>query len=77
MLVLGLIVFMESEFASWMDRFHLEHPDKVTPDEPDEALELLFARGFRHEANHLHHLRHNGRDVCEIADGTGGFVKAS
>jgi len=25
--------FMESPFASWMDRLYREHPDRVTPDE--------------------------------------------
>lgn len=61
-----LIVFMESEFASWMDKYNLVRPGEVQPDETDEALQRLFDRGNRHETTYLERLRADGRDVCTI-----------
>lgn len=61
-----LIVFMDSEFASWMDKYNLVRPGEVQPDEADEALQRLFDRGNRHEADYLERLRSEGRDVCVI-----------
>lgn len=47
-----LMVFMESEFASWMDRLFRETPRKdmeFARDEADPALELLAKMGIEHE----------------------------
>ena len=33
--------FMESPFASWMERLHLEFRDRVTPDERNDELQLM------------------------------------
>lgn len=40
-----LIAFMECDFVSWMDRFYLECPDKVSPDPQPEILTTIFAAG--------------------------------
>ncbi len=61
--------FMESRFASWMDRFALEHPDEVRAEEPDEARELVFRKGREHEAAVLERFRDAGREVVEIDPG--------
>src|SRR5262249_31719647 len=66
-----LIVFMESDFASWMDRFHLEFPGEITPDESDETMKLLQQRGGQHESDYLKLQKRSDKRVCEIASGPG------
>ena len=43
-----LIRFMESPFASWMERFRLERPDDITRDEPSEEMKLIARTGDAH-----------------------------
>jgi predicted RecB family nuclease len=57
--------FFESPFASWMDRFHLERPENLTPDAKDEEAQLLADEGTAHELRHLAALRAAGKDVWE------------
>jgi predicted RecB family nuclease len=64
-----LIVFMESEFASWMDRFYAEFPGDLSPDSNDPSLQILRALGIEHEKNYLQKLKTSGLDVIEIGDG--------
>lgn len=64
-----LIRFMESPFASWMARLHLEFRDRVTPDPESEEKRLIAETGDRHEAKFLAKLKSQGRDICEIARG--------
>jgi uncharacterized protein len=66
-----LITFMESPFASFMDRLRLEYPDRAVPDEPDEQAELIVRKGLEHEEAFLATLEANGRDVCRIEQGPG------
>lgn len=61
-----LIRFMESPFASWMDRLHLEDKERATPDKPSEELTLIANTGDQHEKAYLKQLKESGRDVCEI-----------
>ena len=65
-----LIHFMESEFITWMDRYHREHPGELTPDETDESLMILAKKGIEHEKDFLASLQDQGLDVCVIARGT-------
>lgn len=44
-----IVRFLESPFASWMERLHVEFPDSVTPDEDSEELKLIANEGTRHE----------------------------
>ena len=58
--------FMESPFASWMDRLYLEFPDSVTPDERSDELQLYADAGITHEATFVKDLETNGTDLCWI-----------
>ena len=58
--------FMESPFASWMDRLYLEFPDRVTPDERSDELQLYADAGITHEATFVKDLETNGTDLCWI-----------
>ncbi len=64
-----LIVFMESEFASWMDRFNVEFPGEITPDDSDETMLLLQDRGNQHELAYLDALKGEEKRVFEIPRG--------
>ena len=72
-----LVVFLESEFASWMDRWAIDQdcqgPDSSTdlgrdavPDE-DDLQNLLFAKkGMQHELTFLEELKVQSSSVVEI-----------
>jgi uncharacterized protein len=62
-----LIRFMESPYASWMNRLHLELPGQLTPDEDSAEKQLMAQTGNKHEQNFLQQIWKEGRDVCEIA----------
>ena len=61
-----LMVFMESEYASMMDRHHREFPGRFVPDEQTATNELLAARGDAHEKAVLDEFKSNGNTVLEI-----------
>src|SRR5258708_1913791 len=61
-------VFFESDFASWMDRYHLEYPGAVKPDAPPEDKKLVAQMGIAHERRHLASLRSAGQDVFEAPE---------
>ncbi|MDP3506571.1 MAG: hypothetical protein Q8T09_01145 [Candidatus Melainabacteria bacterium] len=56
-----LIHFMESDFITWMDRYHREHPGELTPDETDESLMILAKKGIEHEKAFLASLQEQGK----------------
>ena len=58
--------FMESPFASWMERLYKEFPDRVTPDEGNEELQLYADAGISHEAAFVKELEAQGNDLCWI-----------
>ncbi|MBB3049003.1 putative RecB family nuclease [Litorivivens lipolytica] len=46
-----LTAYLDSPFASWMDRYALECPGgEVAPDEIESMDRLLFAKGYKHES---------------------------
>lgn len=57
---------MESPFASWMDRLYLEFPDRVSPDEGSDELQLYADAGISHEAAFVKELETQGSDLCWI-----------
>ena len=61
-----LKAFVESEYASWMDRFQLEFPDAVQPDQGTAEDRILQARGEEHERRFLRELTDSGHDVCDL-----------
>lgn len=69
-----LVRFVESPYASFMDRCFLEAPDSLVPDDDDPLLSLLMDKGNVHERSCLESLTAEGRDVAEIPDGAGAFM---
>lgn len=71
-----LIVFMESEFASFMDRFHLESPGQATPDEGDASAIILRNLGIEHETRFLETLKNSGLNVVEVDSNVNSTLEA-
>lgn len=44
-----LIRYLSSPFASWMDRYYLENPEEVVPDEETDDQKSFAETGNRHE----------------------------
>ena len=61
-----LCVFMESPFASWMERYHLDHPGELAPDETTEDQQVVMKKGVEHEKQFVERLIKEGRGVIEI-----------
>ena len=63
------IRYLASPFASWMDRYHLENPGAVSPDEESEDQKLIAQTGDRHEKAVLGELKSTGGSLIEIPRG--------
>ena len=61
-----LVRYLASPFASWMDRYFLEHPDAVTPDERSAEDRLIAETGQAHERTVLADLKAAQAGVIEI-----------
>src|SRR5690349_16584410 len=61
-----LVRYLASPFASWMDRYYLETPDAVTPDEDTEDERLIAQAGQEHERTVLAELKADPAGVVEI-----------
>jgi hypothetical protein len=61
-----LIRYFASPFASWMDRYHLENPDGIAPDEETEDQKLVAQTGDRHEFSVLTELKAEASELIEI-----------
>jgi len=72
-----LIRYFESPFASWMDRYHLENPGAVTPDEESEDQKLIAETGDQHEQSALHELRKSTPGLVEIPKDEFGAARAA
>jgi predicted RecB family nuclease len=70
-----LIRFMESGYASWMDRLYLEIPDSVQPDPDSAEDEILRAKGEEHELAFLEQLIAAGRDVVNLKGSFGNIAE--
>lgn len=64
-----LIQFIESPFASWLDRLQLECPGRYPCDDRAPELELLKDAGNQHELQFLESLRSSGREITSISRG--------
>jgi predicted RecB family nuclease len=64
-----LVRFVQSPFASWMQRLCLEVPEtKNLKDKPDPLLSYLAEKGLAHEARYLDSLEASTQNVVTIAD---------
>jgi predicted RecB family nuclease len=64
-----LVRFVQSPFASWMDRRCIEQPEtKALKDKPDALLSYLATKGIVHESNYLTTLENQHETVITIAD---------
>ena len=48
-----LIRYLASPFGSWLDRYYLENPGRLKPDEQTEEEKLLSRTGNEHERSIL------------------------
>lgn len=62
-----LIRYMGSAFASWMDRYHLDHPDDLEPDDASEDQRLIIKAGVDHEEKVLAAFRQQLPDMVEVS----------
>lgn len=69
-----LIAFLASPFASWMDRYHLEHPGAMAPDERADEDALIAKTGAAHERTVLEEFRAASSSMIEIE--TNDFPRA-
>ena len=64
-----LSLFLESPYASWMERLAIESPTiKDQSDGADSMLEMLAEKGLSHEEDFLILLKEQGKTVVEIPD---------
>jgi uncharacterized protein len=60
-----LVLYLQSPFASWMDRYYLENPGAVIPDEETEDERLIAQTGDQHERAVLDELRVSHADLVD------------
>lgn len=61
-----LVRYLASPFASWMDRYRLENPDLVRPDEESEDQKLIAQTGDQHERVVLDVLKSASPNLVEV-----------
>ncbi|MEP7153950.1 MAG: TM0106 family RecB-like putative nuclease, partial [Nitrospira sp.] len=61
-----LVRYLASPFASWMDRFYLENPGAVSPDEQTDDEQLIAQSGDQHERAVLQEFHSSETQVVEI-----------
>ena len=62
-----LVRYLASPFASWMERYHLENPSAVKPDEESEDEKLIAQTGDEHERVVLGELKAVTPKLVEIS----------
>ena len=72
-----LIRYLESPFASWMDRYYLENRDAVTPDKQTEDEKLIAQTGDEHERAVLNELKISHPSLLEIPKDDLNIARAS
>jgi len=71
-----LIRYLASPFASWLDRYHLEKPEEITPDEQTDEERVLSHAGDKHEQAVLAEYKASGSELVEIAKDENQFDQA-
>jgi predicted RecB family nuclease len=64
-----IIRYVASPFASWMDRYSLDFPGALTPDEETEDQKLIARTGYDHERAELTKFRSVFPALTEISGG--------
>lgn len=62
-----LVRYLASPFASWMDRYFLERPDAIRPDEEPEEKRLIAQTGDLHERTVLTEFKASVPGLVEIS----------
>ena len=62
-----LVRYLASPFASWLDRYCLEYPGQIIPDEQSEEEKILSQAGDKHEQSVLNIYKTTAVNVIEIA----------
>src|SRR6516165_3442289 len=68
-----LVRYLASPFASWLDRYHLENPDAITPDEETGEEKVLSQAGDQHERAVLSEYKASVSHLVQIAKDEGQF----
>jgi predicted RecB family nuclease len=71
-----LIRYLSSPFASWLDRYYLEYPGAIIPDEETEEEKLFSRAGDQHEQGVLAGYRDSSSKLVEIAKDDCDFATA-
>lgn len=61
-----LIRYLASPYASWMDRYYMENPGAVTPDEETEDRKLITRTGDQHEQAILKEFKSSVEGLIEV-----------
>jgi uncharacterized protein len=61
-----LVRYLASPFASWMDRYYLEKPGTITPDEATEDEKLIALTGYHHERMVLDEFKSSAANLIEV-----------
>jgi predicted RecB family nuclease len=61
-----LVTYLESPFAVWMQRMHLEKVAGIKPDKESADQKLIQNQGNDHESRHLDRIKRTGVNVREI-----------
>jgi len=62
-----LIRYLDSPFASWFERYHLENPRAITPDPETDQEKVLSRAGDEHEQAVLNEYKAFGSAVVQVA----------
>ena len=72
-----LIRYLASPFASWMDRYHLENPGAIIPDEDSEDQKLIAQTGDQHESVVLDEFKSSTPDLAEVPKGDPAIARTA
>ena len=64
-----LIRYLASPFASWTDRYYLENPGEITPDEDTDDKKLIAQTGDQHERTVLDEFKSSIANLVEVPKG--------
>jgi predicted RecB family nuclease len=72
-----LIRFFESPYITWMDRYALDSPGEIQPDQDSDELHLIRQKGVEHEREYLGQLRNIGTNVTDLTGAKDGIAETT